>query len=96
MNRSEKILHKPDWGFNRSVFKAMGYSDNDLEGPVIGIANAWNDLVPGHTNLRELANFVRKGIYKQAEAWPSSVSLALVTAQRKAMLVCIIFCRPVT
>ena len=64
MNRSEKILHKPDWGFNRSVFKAMGYSDNDLEGPVIGIANAWNDLVPGHTNLRELANFVRKGIYK--------------------------------
>lgn len=64
MYRSSKVLNKPEWGFNRSVFKAIGYSDSDLEGPVIGIANAWNELVPGHTNLRQVADFVRKGIHK--------------------------------
>lgn len=64
MYRSERMLAKPEWGFNRSVFKAMGYSDSDLAGPVIGIANAWSDLVPGHINLRRLAEHVRKGIYR--------------------------------
>ncbi|PKU24340.1 dihydroxy-acid dehydratase [Telmatospirillum siberiense] len=62
--RSRKILEKPDWSFNRSVFKTVGYSDNDLDRPIIGIANAWSDLVPGHENLRKVADFVRKGIYR--------------------------------
>ena len=63
-NRSGDILAKPEWCFNRSVFKAAGYSEDDLERPLIGIANSWNDLVPGHTNLRQLAEHVRKGIHK--------------------------------
>ena len=62
-NRSSDILNKPDWCFNRSVFKAAGYSEDDLERPLIGIANAWNELVPGHTNLRQVAEHVRKGIH---------------------------------
>lgn len=62
--RSSDILTKPDWSFNRSVFKSIGFSDDDLSRPVIGIANAWSDLVPGHTNLRQVADYVRKGIYK--------------------------------
>jgi dihydroxy-acid dehydratase len=63
-NRSGDILAKPEWCFNRSVFKAAGYSEDDLDRPIIGIANSWNDLVPGHTNLRQLAEHVRKGIHK--------------------------------
>ena len=39
------------------------YSDDDIGRPIIGIANAWNDLVPGHTNLRQVAEHVRKGIH---------------------------------
>ena len=64
MYRSKKILDKPEWCFNRSVFKSLGYSNDDLDKPIIGIANAWNDLVPGHANLRQLAEWVRKGVYK--------------------------------
>jgi dihydroxy-acid dehydratase len=64
MYRSKKILGKPEWCFNRSVFKSLGYSNDDLDKPIIGIANAWNDLVPGHANLRQVAEWVRKGIYK--------------------------------
>jgi dihydroxy-acid dehydratase len=64
MERSKKILGKPEWCFNRSVFKSVGYSDDDLNRPIIGIANAWNELVPGHANLRQVADWVRKGIHK--------------------------------
>ncbi|SDK02826.1 dihydroxy-acid dehydratase [Aliiruegeria lutimaris] len=62
-NRSSDILKKPDWCFNRSIYKSAGYSETDLDRPIIGIANAWNELVPGHTNLRQLADHVRKGIH---------------------------------
>ncbi|HWR40995.1 MAG TPA: dihydroxy-acid dehydratase [Patescibacteria group bacterium] len=62
--RSSEVLRRPEGSFNRSVFKSVGYSDDDLNRPVIGIANSWNELVPGHANLRQLADFVRKGIHR--------------------------------
>lgn len=62
--RSQDILQTPDWSFNRSVFKSLGYSDDDLRRPIIGIANAWSELVPGHENLRKVADFVRKGVHR--------------------------------
>jgi len=62
--RSQKILQRPEYSFNRSVFKSMGYSDSDLSRPIIGIANSWNTLVPGHFNLREVSEHVKRGIYR--------------------------------
>ena len=62
--RSGDVLTKPEGSFNRSVFKSVGYSNDDLERPVIGIANSWSELVPGHANLRQLADHVRKGIHR--------------------------------
>lgn len=62
--RSAEILEGLDNGFYRSLFKSMGYTDNELTGkPVIGIANSWNTLVPGHFNLNQVNEFVKKGIY---------------------------------
>ncbi len=68
MSRSLDILKRPEFSLNRSAYKAMGYSDEDLKRPIIGIANSWNDLTPGHFNLRQLAEFVRKGIYRAGGA----------------------------
>ncbi|MGD9143482.1 MAG: dihydroxy-acid dehydratase [Dehalococcoidia bacterium] len=50
----------------RNVIKAMGYTDDDLttNRPVIGIANSWNTLIPGHFNLREISEQVKKGIHR--------------------------------
>ncbi|MDY9920325.1 MAG: dihydroxy-acid dehydratase [Synergistota bacterium] len=62
--RSSEILSDPVFTENRALYKSMGFSDEDLKGPLIGIANSWNDLVPGHYNLRNLADFVKKGIYR--------------------------------
>jgi len=50
----------------RNVFKSMGYSDDDLttKRPVIGIANSWNTLIPGHFNLNQISEQVKKGIHR--------------------------------
>ncbi|MDJ0814815.1 MAG: dihydroxy-acid dehydratase [Desulfobacterales bacterium] len=60
--RSQKILHRPRWSKVRALFKSMGYSDADLARPLIGIANSWNRIVPGHYNLRRVAEYVTQGI----------------------------------
>ncbi len=64
-NRSKAILGMEDSAFARSLFKSMGYTDSELkEGkPLIGIANTWNTLVPGHFNLDKVAEYVKNGIY---------------------------------
>ena len=63
--RSKTILGEEDSAFARSLFKSMGYTDSELkEGkPLIGIANTWNTLVPGHFNLDKVAEYVKNGIY---------------------------------
>ncbi len=50
----------------RNIFKGMGYSDDDLttKRPIIGIANSWNTLIPGHFNLNQLSEQVKKGIHR--------------------------------
>jgi len=42
----------------------MGYSDYDLDRPLIGIANSWNRVVPGHYNLNQVSKFVKQGIHQ--------------------------------
>lgn len=61
---NRNIIRKPENCNHRALFKGCGYSDEDLERPMIGIANSWNEIVPGHTNLRNVAEFVKKGIYR--------------------------------
>lgn len=63
MRRSEAILQRPDFNFNRAVYKSMGFSDENLDKPVIGIANTWSELCPGSSNLRKLAENVKYGVY---------------------------------
>ncbi len=67
--RSKDILERPEWSMNRALYKSMGYSDYDLEQPLIGIANSWNRLVPGHCNLNLVSDYVKQGI-RQAGGTP--------------------------
>ena len=64
MDRKNILNNREEFSLNRSVYKAMGYSDEDLQRPVIGIANAWSTLVPGHFNLRQVSDYVKQGIYR--------------------------------
>ena len=46
----------------RSMFKAIGFSDEDLAKPIIGIANTWIETMPCNFNLRDLAVKVKEGV----------------------------------
>ena len=48
----------------RTLIEANGYSQDDVSRPLIGIADSFTDLVPGHRNLRELTQQVKYGIYR--------------------------------
>jgi dihydroxy-acid dehydratase len=48
----------------RSLYKSMGYSEHDLERPLVGIANSWNRVVPGHYNLNQVSEYVKQGIFQ--------------------------------
>jgi len=62
--RSREILKRPEWAMNRALYKSMGYSDYDLDRPLIGIANSWNRIVPGHANLNLVSEYVKQGIFQ--------------------------------
>jgi len=46
----------------RAMLKAVGYSDEDLAKPIVGIANTWIETMPCNLNLRELAEHVKRGV----------------------------------
>jgi dihydroxy-acid dehydratase len=47
---------------NRSLLRSLGVTDREMDLPFIGIANAYNTIVPGHIHLRQLAEKVHEGI----------------------------------
>jgi len=47
---------------HRSLFKAMGYTDEELARPLIGVVNSANEIIPGHVHLSIIAEDVKAGI----------------------------------
>lgn len=47
---------------HRALLFATGLGRRDLEKPFIGVATAWNDLIPGHTHMRSLERFIERGV----------------------------------
>ena len=67
--RSDQMKKGVERAPHRSLFKAMGYTDEELEKPIIGVANSYSEAVPGHIHLRDLAEKVKEGI-RQAGGTP--------------------------
>lgn len=49
-------------GPHRSLFKAMGFTDKELSSPIVGIACAFNEIIPGHIHLDKIAQAVKDGV----------------------------------
>ncbi|HBQ27011.1 MAG TPA: dihydroxy-acid dehydratase, partial [Syntrophomonas sp.] len=47
---------------HRSLFKALGLTDEEMSRPLIGIVNSKNDIIPGHINLDKIAEAVKAGV----------------------------------
>ena len=47
---------------HRGLLKALGLTDTEIEKPFIGVVNSFNEIVPGHIGLRDIAEAVKKGV----------------------------------
>jgi len=61
-NNSSLLLDGPERAPARAYFRAVGYSDEDLRKPLIGVAHSWIELMPCTNHLRRLAQKVKEGI----------------------------------
>ncbi|MEA2242539.1 MAG: dihydroxy-acid dehydratase, partial [Solirubrobacteraceae bacterium] len=59
---SRTILEGPDRAAARAYLYGIGYSSDDLQKPIIGIANTWTETMPCNFHLRRLAERVKEGI----------------------------------
>ncbi|MGN0941999.1 MAG: dihydroxy-acid dehydratase [Selenomonadaceae bacterium] len=60
--RSDIVKKGPTRCAHRSLFHALGYSPEDLKKPLIGICNSFNEVIPGHMHLREIAEAAKLGV----------------------------------
>ena len=60
--RSDIVKKGSTRAAHRSLFYAMGYTPEDLKKPLIGIVNAFNEIIPGHIHLRDIAQAAKLGV----------------------------------
>jgi len=60
--KSDILKKRPEMVPNRSLFKALGYTDEEIDRPLIGVVCAKSDIVPGHQQLDRIADAVKTGI----------------------------------
>jgi dihydroxy-acid dehydratase len=61
--RSDVVKKGVDRAPHRSLFKAMGYTDQEIGRPMVGIASSANEIIPGHIHLDKIVEAVRAGVY---------------------------------
>ena len=59
---SHALTDGPDRAAARAMLKAVGFTDDDLAQPIIGVATTWIETMPCNLNQRRLAEFVKQGI----------------------------------
>jgi len=66
----------------RSLLRALGLGDREMGLPFIGVANSFNEIIPGHTGLRQIADEVKAGIWA-AGGVPGGSSMEDLSKQEK-------------
>ena len=60
--RSDTVTKGMQQAPHRSLFNELGYTEEELEKPLVGIVCSYNEIVPGHMNLDKIANAVKMGV----------------------------------
>lgn len=60
--RSDSIKKGAERAPQRSLLKAMGYTDTQIRKPLIGIVNSYNEIIPGHIHLQSVARAAKDGV----------------------------------
>jgi len=90
MWEGKKLFEGIEGARRRAIYKANGYTDEDLRRPHIGVVDTWNEAAPGHFHLRKIAESVKAGVW-QAGGTPfefgtiSTCGSLCVGAENKAL-----------
>ena len=60
--RSDNVKKGAERTPNRSLFYALGYTDEELDRPLIGVVSAYSEIVPGHMHLDKIAQAAKDGV----------------------------------
>ena len=60
--RSDSVKTGTAQAPHRSLFNALGYTEEERRRPLIGIVNSYNEIVPGHMNLDKITEAVKLGV----------------------------------
>ncbi len=60
--RSDKMKKGIERTPHRALFKAIGYTEEELKRPIIGVVNSFNEVIPGHIHLNTICQAVKDGI----------------------------------
>lgn len=60
--RSDAVKKGMQQAPHRSLFNALGFTDEEMDKPLIGIVNSYNEIVPGHMNLDKITEAVKMGV----------------------------------
>ncbi len=61
-HKSRTLLEGPDRAPARSMLKAIGFTDEDLKRPLVGVAHCWIEVTPCNWNHRKMADKVKEGV----------------------------------
>lgn len=61
--RSDNVKKGVERAPHRSLFNALGFTEEELDRPLIGVVSSYNEIVPGHMNLDKISEAVKKGVY---------------------------------
>ena len=62
MKLSANVTQGVDRAPNRSLFNALGYTQEELDRPLVGIVSSYNEIVPGHMNIDKIVEAVKQGV----------------------------------
>jgi dihydroxy-acid dehydratase len=59
---SDRVKKGVERAPHRSLLRALGLTDKEMEQPFIGVVNSYNEVIPGHTHLRQIAEAAKAGV----------------------------------
>ena len=60
--RSDNVKKGMQQAPHRSLFNALGFTEEEMQKPMVGIVSSYNEIVPGHMNLDKIVNAVKLGV----------------------------------
>ena len=77
--RSDTVTKGKQQAPHRSLFNALGLTEEEMNRPLVGIVCSYNEIVPGHMNLDKIANAVKQGVAWQVVHRSCFLQLQFVT-----------------